>query len=69
MDTGAPTTIEAAGSDGQPHRLVFRPVIRNTLAGFMGQSPAAVVRYGGRVCGQIVVEVSSVRGQVEDRSI
>lgn len=69
MDTGAGTTIQAPGSDGQLHRIVFRPVVRDTLAGFMGQSPAAVAGYGGRVCGQIMVEVSTLRGQIEDRSV
>lgn len=69
MDTGAATTIQATGSDGQPHRIVFRPIVRDSLAAFVGQSPAAVTGYGGRVCGQVQVEVSTMRGQIEDRSV
>ena len=69
MDTGASTTIQATGSDGQPHRITFRPIVRDTLASSVGQSPAAVTGYGGRVCGQVQVDVSSMRGQVEDRSV
>ena len=69
MDSGVATTIQAMGSDGQPHRIAFRPAVHGALVTFVGQSPAAVTGYRGRVCGQVRVAVSTMRGQVEDRSV